>query len=124
MTAPQLGQKALRGLISNSLPSTMQEGSPAWLIRDCPHAGGTIGGQPQALQVLRTRYQVERVVRAPADVLTDLLSPQWPRKLSAQLYLAMVRGKEQLAVEAGLSPDGGDAADVKHRQQWVVASHC
>ena len=89
MTAPQARQLALRALIGNSLPSSQQEGSPGWLVRNCPHAGGLIGGQPQALAVLRTRYEVARQVTPPDQLLLQLLAPQWPRKLSPELYLLM-----------------------------------
>ena len=66
LTAPQMRQQALRAFIGNSLPSSLAEGTPAYLIRDCRHAGGTIAGAPQALAVLRTRYEIARPTKDPS----------------------------------------------------------
>ena len=118
LTAPQARQLALRAFIGNSLPSSLEEGTPAWLIGGCAHAGGNIGGAPQALSKLRTRYEVPRKEKDPNQQLISLLAADWPRKLSSEAYQSMVRTKEQQATLCGLSPTGDTDADIRARRQW------
>ena len=63
LTRPQQMQWALNGMILNSLPRSMEEGSPRKLIADMPHTGGTVAGNRQRWATLRARYSVEKPAR-------------------------------------------------------------
>ena len=119
LTRPQQMQWALNGMILNSLPRSMEEGSPRKLMEDMPHAGGTVAGERQKWATLRARYSVEKPATRAKSRLQDLLEPKWPKVLSAELYQSMVADKVRVASELhmnveGTTQPGRDKLDMWH----------
>ena len=124
LTVPQMRQRAIRAMVSNSLGDSNDEGSPRRLVAGAQNAGGMIAGNPQAWMLLTARYEIDEPEVTPAEKLADLLKEEWPSKLDSAEYQAMVSRKVRLAQEINLAPPGANDAEKAQLQMWwsVVAT--
>ena len=124
LTRPQRRQAAIRALVMNSLPPNDDPGTPRRLCRGLQHVGGYMNGQEQVWLVLRKRYEVSEADAEPADLLRDLLTMEWPTKVSEADYQTMVAKKVRLATELEMNPDGVDQAESRQLAMWwdMIAS--
>ena len=71
----QIRQHALKHVV---LAALAQGGEAIKLIKQCPHAGGFVGVQPQALRLLDIRWLAAPPPDASTSDLRDLVAMRWP----------------------------------------------